>query len=756
MRAANAAGASPTRTIGAGRGANEGATQRAPNDDLRAQRPALRPGLVSRRRLVARLAAARDVPVSLLVAPAGYGKTTVLAEWAERDKRPFAWVALDRDDADVSRLLWSIALALDEIEPVGDIFARRARRPEPAGLLARRLARSLSLRRRPFVLVLEDAHRLEGAAAFSALELLLEHVPAGSQIAIASRTEPDALRVGRLRAHGRLVELRPPDLAMTRSEAAALLRELGLAHEDLDGLVARTEGWPAGLSLAALSLRDQHRAGRARAVFAGDDRFVADYFGDELMADLPREHFSFLIRTSVLADLSGPLCDAVLGRLGSAATLRELSRSNLMVVPLDRGDTRYRYHTLFAEWLQAELRRLEPEQEPELHRRASEWHARNGDVDRAIHHAIAAGDLPVAANLLWRAGADHLLSGRRRLVGRWLDRFTGDDIASHPAIALTAATSALATGDRDRVEHWCAIAERGLASGAAAAPQDAVAAIAVLRAFTTPDGIAAMGAAAGAVEPGREPWHVLRCLVRGTADLLSGEPASARARLEEGARDAAVSAPVVQVLCLAQLAVLAIEDGDTPRSDLCVSSARRQVDRVRLGDTPICALVFAASALDRAHRGRVDDAKRDMRQAVRLLARLQGSTPWYDAEARVLLARAALRLGEVARARTLLAEASRLAPRGFAAVLDAWLDESWAQMEAVAAAAILGRSSLTTAELRVLRLLPTHLSLREIARALHVSTNTVKTHAHAVYRKLDASSRAQAVANGRRIGVLDA
>jgi LuxR family transcriptional regulator, maltose regulon positive regulatory protein len=268
-----------------------------------------------------------------------------------------------------------------------------------------------------------------------------------------------------------------------------------------------------------------------------------------------------------------------------------------------------------------------------------------------------------------------------------------------------------------------------------------------------------MGAAAGAAAPGltgREPWHALCCLVRGTADHLSGDLESARPQLEAGARDAAVAAPVVQVLCLAQLAVLAIDEDDADRSDLSVSSARRQVDRVRLGHYPICALVFAASALDRARRGRVGEAKRDMRQAVVLLARLHGSTPWYDAETRVLLARAALRLSDVASARTFLAEASRLAPGGFAEVLDAWIDESWAQVDTVVAAGILGPSSLTTAELRVLRYLPTHLSMWDIARALHVSKNTVKTQAHAVYRKLDASSRAQAVANGRRIGLLDA
>src|SRR5215218_6847727 len=374
----------------------------APAAELRVRRPPFRPGLVPRPRLVARLRAAGDVPLVLVVAPAGYGKTTALAEWAEQDGRPFAWVALQREDADEPRLLRSIALALDEIEPVGrDVFVRSARRAEGPAMLAQRLARSLAARRRPCVLVLDDAHLVEAPGAFAALEVLIDHMPAGSQVAIASRSELAALPVGRLRTYRRLAELRTRDLAMTRSEAGELMRGLGLRRADIDMLVTRTEGWPAGLYLAALSLREQPDRGRALARFAGDDRFVADYVRDELLAELPGDRLRFLRRTSVLEDLTGPLCDAVLARPGSGGTLRDLARSNLLLVPLDRADGRYRYHGLFAEMLQAELRRIEPDREMEVHRRASAWHARSGDVERAIHHAIAGADVRSAADLMW-------------------------------------------------------------------------------------------------------------------------------------------------------------------------------------------------------------------------------------------------------------------------------------------------------------------------------------------------------------------
>jgi LuxR family transcriptional regulator, maltose regulon positive regulatory protein len=731
----------------------------APAVGLRTPRPRFRPGLVARERLVARLRDAGDVPLVLVVAPAGYGKTTALAEWAEQDRRPFAWIGLERDD-DPARLLASIALALDEIEPVGrDLFMRSARRAEGPGMLAQRLARSLAARRRPFVLVLDDAHLVQSPAAFEALEVLIDHVPAGSQLALASRTEPAALPVGRLRTHRRLVELRTRDLAMTRAEAGELLTSLGLRSADVDTLVARTEGWPAGLYLAALSLREQPDRGPALARFAGDDRFVAEYLRDELLAELPGDRLRFLRRTSVLEDLSGPLCDAVLARPGSGGTLRDLARSNLLLVPLDRADGRYRYHGLFAEMLRSELRRLEPEYEAEAHRRASAWHAARGDLERAIHHATAADDVGGAGELLWRIAPEYVLSGRHVAVRRWLERFGPEQIAEEPRLALAAATSAFAAGDRDRVEHWCAAAERGLRPGTARPSPGDEAAIAVLRAFVGRDGPAGMAADAAAIAKRVDddmPWRGICSLMRGVADLLTGDAGAARAHLEDGARRAAVAAPVLQALCLAQLGLAAHEDGDPGTAEVSIARARQQVERARLRQHPLCALVLGASALDGAQRGRVDEARRDMGDGARLLAVLTDVAPWYDAETRLLLARAALRLGDVVGARTLLAEASRIVPRAAAPTLGTWLEQAWARADSFAAAAILGPSSLTTAELRVLRLLPTHLSFREIAANLHVSGNTIKTHAHAVYRKLDASSRTEAVASARQLGLLDA
>jgi LuxR family transcriptional regulator, maltose regulon positive regulatory protein len=728
----------------------------------RHRRPVFGPGLVPRERLVARLADARDMPLALLVAPAGYGKTTVLTEWAERDERPFAWVAVDPADDDPAHLVSSIALALDELEPVGrELLAALAARPAGRpGFLIERLARTLDARQRPFVLVLDDAHHVAAPATGAVLAAIVEHLPPGSQLALASRTEPELLPVGRLRAHRRLVELRAPDLAMTSAEAAPLLRGLGLWPTGVDLLVARTEGWPAGVYLAALALREQPNRGRAAVRFAGDDRLVADYLRDEVLAGLPPDQVRFLTRTSVLGELSGPLCDAALGTAGSGAMLRELARGNVMLLAVDRADGRYRHHRLLAEMLQAELRRLEPECEAPLHRRASAWHAGRGDVERAIHHALAAADVRPAGELLWRVAPAHVLQGRGALVRAWLERFTTEQTARHAPLALAAATSELATGDRGRIEHWCAAAERALraAPGTAGAADDAV--VSLLRAVIAGDGLARMradAAAAGDRLAGDSAWQGMCRLLQGVADHLTGDIERARAHLEDGARRAAVAAPAVQVLCLAQLGVLAFDADDGGAAALCASRARRQAERHGLASYPTCALVFAVSALDRARRGRVDDARRDIREGTRLTDLLGDFAPWYEAEVRIVLARAALRLGDVKGARALLADAAPLTRRvPDAVVLVRWARSASARADAFSAAEMLDRSSLTTAELRVLRLLPTHLSFREIAGHLHVSANTIKTQAHAIYRKLHASSRTEAVANARQVGLLDA
>ena len=451
--------------------------------------PRLRRGTVRRERLLRRFDQSTYVPVTLLAAPAGYGKTTLLVHWLHADPRPAAWVTIEAADDDPEQLIATLALALGE----------------PADLTLAALAYALERREEPLVIVLDDVHHLRSAAALAIVAALADAVPPESHLVLAGRGEP-ALPIGRLRAQGRLIELRARDLAMTRREATRMLSLAGLdlPPADVQALLERTEGWAAGLYIAALSLRGRPDLHRAVEPFGGDDRLLADYLREELLDGLEAGELRFLQRTSVLDELSGPLCDAVLGRTASGAALREMSRSNLLIEPLDHADASYRYHGLLAEMLRAELRRSDPACEPELHRRASGWYARAGDGDRAIEHAIAAGDLDRAGTLLWSNAAARVLDGRADDVRRWLDRFTPEQIASQPTLALTAAARHVVAGERDLVEHWTAVAARALTGGE---PASLEAGVHAMRAAVARGGIAAMrsGRRPRLRAPGRRP-----------------------------------------------------------------------------------------------------------------------------------------------------------------------------------------------------------------------------------------------------------
>jgi LuxR family maltose regulon positive regulatory protein len=694
---------------------------------------------VPRARLIQLLLEARETPVALLVAPAGYGKTTVLSEWAASDPRPFAWVGLDAEHDDPRALMATI----------GDALGVRSTRTVSG------LARHVGARSDPFVLVLDDVHELRAPEAYAVVSELARALPRGSQVALASRCEP-GLAVGRLRAHRQVLELRTADLAMDRPEAAALLQAAGapLGTGQVETLLERTEGWPAGLYLAALSIRAQPDVRDAVARFAGDDRVVADYLGDEILGSLSPKLTAFLLRTSLLDTLSGPLCDAVLGETGSSRVLAELARSNVLLTGLDRTGETYRYHPLFAEMLRAGLRRTEPEREAELHRRAAAWYGAGGDPRLATRHAVAAGDVGAAGELLWAHAPAHIAQGGNDTVRRWLGELADDQIEASAPLALVAAMSALAASDRGGAERWTAAAARSLERTGDHGSH--AAALALLRAAAARDSLARMGAdAARAAGSEPCPWRSTACLLEGIARHLTGNRDEARTLLEAGSTGGAVPAPAVQALCLSQLALLAIEEEDWDGAAVLTARARSQAGTGGLEDYPALALVSAVSGLVRAQRGMVEEAGLDLRRAARLASALGDFAPWYDAETRLALGRAALRLGDLRSARASLAEAAHLLRYTPDAVtLREWLERARTDLE-TATRSTGETCALTTAELRVLRLLPTHLSFPAIAGRLYVSPNTVKTHVRAVYRKLDASSRAEAVARASAAGLLE-
>jgi len=685
-----------------------------------ARSPSPRPSrdAVARPRLIAPLLDSDDAAVAVLVAPAGFGKTTVLREWAARDPRPFAWLTLDARDDDPLRLLARVSRVVDA--------ARERAMPDGR-----------------FVLVLDDVHVLRRNHARALLGAIATDLPPQAMLAVASRCEPP-LPIARLRAERGLVELRADALALRPTEVSAVLRAAGegAGREHVAALTRLSEGWAAGLSLVRLAVPDAP---------AGDAPEIAAYVEDEVLASLAPAQAAFLRSTSVLDVLTAPSCDALLERSGSAAMLATLAHEHALLVPLDRHGERYRQHRLVREALRALLHRDEPELERRLHSRAARWHRHGGDRDAALDHALRAGDLRQAAWLVWRGAPADLGHGRFDAVDKRLARFSARQVAASAPLAMTAAARSLTIGRGDVAEHWIARA----AAATAAPGSPAGAAIAALRAATAHQGLEAARAdaqRAASMRPDDGPCRALCSLAAGVAAHLTGDRERAAEELAEGVRHAAVTAPILHALCLTQLALLAQERGEGEEAAGLLARARAQVDRFGLAAGAPSALVFAASAFVRAHRGRVEEARADLREAARLSEELVDYAPWFDAELRLLMGRAALRLCDAGDAERRLDEAARVLRRLPEAVVAAeWLAEAREGLAAFAA----GQGGLTTAELRILGYLPTHLSFREIAERTFVSGNTVKTQANAVYRKLDVSCRSDAVTRARALGLLD-
>ncbi len=674
-----------------------------------------------------RLVGSGGAKLVLIIAPPGYGKSTLLAQWAEHEHRPVLW-----------------------LEHAG-------RHVENSILHLPRLVRSLRSDQDGFVVVLDDAQLVAPAVLRRLVEAGLKQLPADSTIALSSRTQP-AVPVGRLRANRALIEVRTQDLAMTSTEAATLLRheKLELSPDAVETLVQRTEGWPAALYLAALSLRQD--AGALDA-FGGRNHFVLEYLRDETFAGFPAELRRLAMRASVLDELSGPICDVVLDRHGSGKLLEALARLTPLLLPVDSTHERYRWHALAGDALKAELRRSEPELEPDLHRRASGWYAARGDTQLAIRHAAASSDAELLSDLLWENIVAYITEGRNPLVQTWLSALGPQQIEQHAPLAAAASLSALAAGDVHGARRWSSAAAAAMERRRPGPRRRSLAAcLNLVEAMSTSDGASVMGELASTVaatEPRNGQWRPLCLLLSGVSAHLSGNRDDAEQMLDAGSALGANAAPSLSALCLAQRSMVAMEQKDWQLATELTDRAIVMLGEFGLGDDPLCAMVYAATAAACAHQGRVDEAKAHVRSSMELLATLGEFVPWYGASARILLAHASLWLTDVVRARTLLAEASRFARKTpDTGAFRQWFDDAWAYADTLAESSLAGPSSLTIAELRILRFLPSHRSFRQIAEQLGVSTNTVKTQAHAVYRKLGAASRSEAVAHAVAVGLL--
>jgi LuxR family transcriptional regulator, maltose regulon positive regulatory protein len=741
---------------------------RPPGPDLLAAKlrpPVARPGTVARPLLVERLEQGDGRPIVLLVAPAGYGKTTLLSQWSERGGPAFAWVSVDPADNDPKELLTYVAVALDAVERIdGGVFdALGSPANSVPGSALPRLGTALSSMRTPFVLVLDDVETLHDRECQDALSVLADHVPAGSRLVLAGRAEPP-LRVPRLRAEGKILEIGPADLSLSRVEAAALLRSAGLEVSDGDvaELHRRTEGWPAGLYLAALALRAGGPLGSAAISFRGDDRLVTDYLEAEFLSRISQQERVFLTRTAALERMSGPLCDAVLGEGGSAAVLAGLERSNQLLVPLDRRRGWYRYHHLFRDMLLAELGRLEPSLVPVLQRRAAEWYEGQGAPGTAIRYWMAAGDVAAVARLVGLVGFDTYQRGRAATVEHWigwLEDHAG--LADHPDVAVLAAALAAMTGQPANAERWAKLAE--LESGVASLPDGSPSIEpwrALLRALLCPAGPDQMRAdaefAARSIAP-RSFWRTAPVLCSGVAHLMAGDPGRASALFEDAVAEGRASGGTLGAcLALAERSLLAMADGQWELGAWQLSEAQAMTRAANLGDYPPIAILYAAAAQMALHEDDRPRAAAELTRAQRLRPALTYALPHFAVQARVELARGYLALGDLAGARALMQEADEvLVRRPHLGLFAQQAGDLRAELARAGGSAAVGASALTTAELRLLPMLCTHLSFREIAEELFLSLHTVKSQANSIYRKLAVSSRSQAVARARQAGLLE-
>jgi LuxR family maltose regulon positive regulatory protein len=738
--------------------------------------PAPRAGLLSRAGLQSLLQVGLEGKLCLVDAPAGSGKTTLLAQWrAAAGGDRVAWVSLDEGDNDPARFWRYLVEAVRLVEPGLGAGARAALGRQTADLyraVLPELLNELSRVRSPLFLVLDDYHLVTNPTCHQTLTFFLDRLPASVHVALSGRTDPP-LPLARMRARGELAEIRVAELQFTDEEALALLNGamgLQLTAADVERLAERTEGWAAGLYLAGLSVRGREDASAFIAAFSGDNRHIADYLGAEVLARQPETIRRFLLRTSILERLSGPLCDAVLEAEGSAGLLAELERSNLFLVPLDNRRRWYRYHHLFAQLLRLELGHRDAKLIPTLHRRAAAWHRQAGNLDEAVHHASAAGDFDQAAALIARHWLTYWRQGQRATVARWLDGLPEEAIMANPPLAyVTAWIRGYSGASKQRMEAWLAVVGR---DGSEGSLPDGVSSEGSL-----PDGVSSLAFGANlaraslvfddlgrSVAAGRQAlelagpdseqfWWMAQSAL-GHALYLSGQAAEARPDLEElVARVPAAAQPVAVVLALAVLSLLAGDQGD---DDIALAMARRAAataDMQGLSAEPMCGIAYAALGRAMARQGELTQAEAQLERALEPVG--IESMVMQRAFALLLLAPVRRSRGDLAAARALVGQARELIERSTdPGMLASLLERTERALASAPHRRAEAAAPLSERELVVLRLLPTELSTQEIGRELSVSVHTVRSQVQAIYRKLQASTRAEAVEQARKLGLL--
>jgi LuxR family maltose regulon positive regulatory protein len=723
--------------------------------------PPTRDNWVKRDRLVEAMDRATPHPVTLVAAPAGYGKTTMVTQWLSgQDRPPTAWVSLDAGDNDPDRLWTHVAAALERAgcslptTESGRVLG--ADQSEAPRSVLSAIVSALAAMPDDIVLVLDDFHFIQQPACHEQVEFLIARLPTQAHLVIVTRSDP-GLRLGRLRASSDLAELRAADLSFTAGEATELLArsDVQLSTKTLTQLMERTEGWPAGLYLAALSLVGRADPDDFVQAFSGGNRFIGDYLTEEVLNRHTVRVRDFITSVSILDRFSAALCDHVVGITNSATILRDLERFNLFVVPLDDERQWFRFHHLFAAVALSELEITRPDQVRSLHARAADWFRSQGHIDEAVQHSLAAGNTEDAAQLVQASWLQYVDAGRAATVLGWLESLGPPTTKTGPAAHVTAAWMAALVGDETALAgHLAALHEfraYGPLSDGAHSVESAVAMIQGLFGYGGP--LEMMAAAQRAVEletNTHSPYHAIAHAILGHVSYILGDLDRAITPLREASRSDA-SPGIIRVLSLSIESLVEAERGDLARSRECAELAMAIVDARGLRASAQASLAFAALGQSQAAAGKVDDALETLGLGLALRNASSAQGVWGGIHHLLVTARVAAHAGRFSMARELLAELSTRTNR-----FSAGMAAMEARVEAVRdlvrdeIATEMLNEPLTGRELDVLRLLQSSLSLHEIAVELYLSFNTVKTHARSVYRKLGAHSRDEAVRIARR------
>lgn len=720
---------------------------------------------VDRPRIPRALDDGREAALTLVAAPAGYGKTTAVRAWCEGLDAALAWVTLDAGDNDPIRFWTYIATAVDRVRQ--GLGRAALQELSVSGSLNERsldaLMNGMSAFAEPVVLVLDDLHVVAEPECLAAIDYALERLPANARLVAITRADP-ALRLAQLRADGKLKEVRSGELAFTAAEARELLVEhfrVELGEEEIALLTERAEGWPAALVLAGLWLQSVADPTRAVHAFGGTHRFVAEYLSNEVFASLEDDLRSFLQELAVLGRFTAELCADVLERPDAASVLTELERSNLFLERLERGGW-FRIHSLFAEFAVARLASVEPGAAERIHKRAAAWFSSRGLAVEAIEHAAAAGDHESVAQLLDEYHLLLIRTGATRTLLRWIDTLPDEQLAAHRDLAVAAATAAMLVGHSTiEQRRFLQLAERALSTHPDGSNLYSEVAIRLVRATTADEGVGqAVLDGRRAVELAQEDAdELLTAALAGYSRALyfAGELDQAwKAALRVLEHPDAERRAPSHAVARSTLALVAVERGLLP-------SARRHADKAKtivggIGTSRSWLGANAATALGAvlAGEGKLADAEQELTYAEHFL-RDEIATV-YHAWVLVLLARVRARRGRLDEAEATMREAREaLTELPDAGYIPALADAVAGELATALARAESGEllDAPTEAELAVLRLLATDLTIRQIGEQLFLSPNTIRTHIRALYRKLRAHARPDAVARATALGLLD-